>query len=89
MPNTPSAKKRLRQSQEQRVRNRAVKSQLRALDRKVREAVAAGDSDTAAVALRDVSKRLDKAGSKGVIHKNAVARRKSRLTAAVKKLKKA
>jgi small subunit ribosomal protein S20 len=87
MPNTPSAKKRLRQSQEQRLRNRGVKSQLRSLDRKVREAVAAGDVDGADAAVRVAAKRIDQASSKGVIHKNAAARRKSRLQAAIKKIK--
>jgi small subunit ribosomal protein S20 len=58
-------------------RNKAVKSQLRTAVRATREAVAAGDKDKATAALAVASKRLDKAASKGVIHKNQAANKKS------------
>ena len=60
-------------------RNKAVKSELRTLARSVRTAVEAGDAEMAAAALRSASRKLDKAVSKGVIHKNQAANRKSAL----------
>ena len=88
MPNTPSAKKRLKQNIVRRARNRATKSQLKSLTRKVREAVTAGKLDEAATALRVATKELDQAASAKVIHRNAAARTKSRLSAAIKAAKK-
>ncbi len=87
MPTTKSAKKRLRQNLERRARNRSTRSLLKSQVRKVREAVVAADSEAAGTALREASQKLDKAVSKGVIHGNAAARLKSRLSAAVKKSK--
>lgn len=87
MPNTKSAKKRLRQDNEKRARNRAVKSNVRGLLRKVREAVEAGDSAVAEEAFQKAVKKLDQAGAKKVIHPNAVARYKSRLSKKIKGLK--
>ncbi|MGD9647495.1 MAG: 30S ribosomal protein S20 [Pirellulales bacterium] len=84
MPNTKSAKKRLRQSLDRRARNRAAKSNLRSLVKKVRAAVKEADGPAAAEALKAAQARFDKAAAHGVIHKNAAARVKSRLTAAVK-----
>ncbi|MBX9789353.1 MAG: 30S ribosomal protein S20 [Pirellulales bacterium] len=84
MPNTKSAKKRHRQSLERRARNRATKSTLKTLVKKVRVAVKEGNGTAASEALKDVQTRLDKAAAQGVIHKNAAARVKSRLSAAVK-----
>jgi small subunit ribosomal protein S20 len=84
MPNTKSAKKRHRQSLERRARNRATKSSLKTLVKKVRAAVKDADAATAAEALKLAQTRLDKAAANGVIHKNAAARVKSRLSAAVK-----
>ena len=60
-------------------RNKAVKSELRTLARSVRAAVESGDADKAATALRSATRKLDKAVSKGVIHKNQAANRKSAL----------
>jgi small subunit ribosomal protein S20 len=60
-------------------RNKAVKSELRTYVRNAREAIAAGDAEKARAAVRDVSRKLDKAVSKGVIHKNQAANRKSSL----------
>ena len=86
MPNTKSAKKRLRQTVTRTALNRYVKSTVRSQVRKVREAVVAGDLDAARTEFRLAVKRLDKAAAKRVIHPNAVARLKSRLSAAIKKL---
>ena len=60
-------------------RNKAVKSELRTVVRSVRAAVAAGDAEQAAAAVAVASRKLDKAVSKGVIHKNQAANRKSAL----------
>ncbi|MGL5828271.1 MAG: 30S ribosomal protein S20 [Angustibacter sp.] len=60
-------------------RNKAVKSELRTYVRNVRTAIASGDAEGAALALRAVSRKLDKAVSKGVIHRNQAANRKSSL----------
>lgn len=84
MPNTKSAKKRLRQSLERRTRNRAVKSTMKTQLRQVREAVAAGNVAEAQAGFKTAQKKLDQAAAKGVIHKNAAARLKSRLSARIK-----
>jgi small subunit ribosomal protein S20 len=75
--NIKSQIKRNKQNEKARLRNKAVKSELRTLVRRFREAADAGDSDQAQVALKDASRKLDKAASKGVIHKNQAANRKS------------
>jgi small subunit ribosomal protein S20 len=76
---TKSAKKRHRQSLERRAKNRAIKSTIKTQVRKVRQAVAAGDTATAEKELRLAAKKLDRAGAKRSIHPNAAARTKSRL----------
>ena len=80
MPTTKSAKKRLRQSLERRASNRAVKSSVKTQVRKVRQAVADGDISKAETELRLAAKKLDRAAAKKVIHSNAAARTKSRLS---------
>ena len=84
MPNTASAKKRLRQNKKLRMRNRAAKSAMRNQIRKLREAVKAGDGELAQTEFKAAQKRLDRAASKNLIHKNAAARTKSRLVKLVK-----
>ena len=84
MPNTKSAKKRLKQSQGRRLRNRATKSALKTEVRKVRTAVAAGDVETGNTELRVAARKLDQAAAHGVIHRNAAARTKSRLSKSLK-----
>jgi small subunit ribosomal protein S20 len=76
--NIKSQIKRNAQNEKRRVRNKAVRSELKT---RVKHALAAAESgaDNSADALRLAVKRIDKAASKGVIHKNAAARRKSRL----------
>jgi small subunit ribosomal protein S20 len=75
--NIKSQIKRNGQNEKARLRNKAVKSELRTLVRRFREAAAAGDGPEAQSALRDASRKLDKAVSKGVIHRNQAANRKS------------
>ncbi|MCC9600861.1 30S ribosomal protein S20 [Stieleria sp. JC731] len=84
MPNTASAKKRLRQNEKRRLHNRGLRSRMRTQLRKVREAVASGDSEKAQTEFRIAAKRLDQAAAKNLIHKNAAARSKSRLNKLVK-----
>ncbi|MEV5276420.1 MULTISPECIES: 30S ribosomal protein S20 [unclassified Streptomyces] len=79
MANIKSQIKRNKTNEKARLRNKAVKSSLKTAIRKAREAVAAGDLEKATVAAREASKKLDKAVSKGVIHKNAAANKKSAL----------
>ena len=79
MANTKSALKAHRVSERRHERNRAVKSALRTFVKKARVAVAGTLSEDAAEQTKEAAKRLDQAGSKGIIHKNQAARRKSRL----------
>ncbi|TNM67708.1 30S ribosomal protein S20 [Streptomyces sp. NP160] len=83
MANIKSQIKRIRTNEAARLRNKAVKSELRTAVRHVREAVAAGDAEKATTALRVAGRKLDKAVSKGVIHSNQAANRKSALAKAV------
>ena len=69
-----------------RLRNQSVKSSLRTAVRWFREAVEAGDKDKAAELLVSTSRKLDKAASKGVIHKNQAANKKSALALALNKI---
>jgi small subunit ribosomal protein S20 len=77
--NIKSQIKRNRQNEKRRLRNKSVKSALKTAVRKFNEAAATGDLEQAAVLQREASRRLDKAVSKGVIHKNQAANRKSAL----------
>ena len=84
MANIQSQKKRNRQNEKRRVRNKGVRSELKT---RVKGATVAAehDAEDAAVRLVVAQKRLDKAGAKGIIHKNAAARRTSRLMKAANK----
>jgi small subunit ribosomal protein S20 len=75
--NIKSQIKRNRQNEKARLRNKSVKSSLKTVIRKLNEASTAGDTEAAAELLRAASRQLDKAVSKGVIHKNQAANRKS------------
>jgi small subunit ribosomal protein S20 len=75
--NIKSQIKRNRQNEKRRMRNKSVKSSLKTAVRKFHEASTAGDADTATALMRDATRKLDKAVSKGVIHKNQAANRKS------------
>ncbi len=86
MANIKSQIKRIRTNEKARQRNKAVKSELKTYVRRVREAVAGGDKDAASTALAVAARKLDKAVSKGVIHANQAANRKSALSKAVNSL---
>jgi small subunit ribosomal protein S20 len=75
--NIKSQIKRNRQNEKRRLRNKSVKSALKTSVRKFNEAAATGDVEQATALLRDAARKLDKAASKGVIHKNQAANRKS------------
>ena len=79
MANIKSQIKRITTNKKAQERNKAVKSQLKTAVRSARAAVATGDKEQAVKALSLAGKRLDKAVSKGVIHKNQAANRKSSL----------
>ncbi|MEX0612140.1 MAG: 30S ribosomal protein S20 [Pirellulales bacterium] len=87
MPNTASAKKRMRQDTVRRTRNRSTKSNIRTQLRKVREAISAKDHEKSQAEFRTLVKKLDRAAGRNVIHANAAARTKSRVSAAIKALK--
>jgi small subunit ribosomal protein S20 len=87
MPNSPSAKKRLRQSLVRRDRNRAAKSAVRTAIKRVRLAIQDNKVALAETEFRQAARVLDRAGSARVIHRNAAARLKSRIQAAIKRLK--
>ena len=89
MANIKSQIKRIKQNEKARQRNKAVKSELRTYVRKFREAADAGDVQEATVALRLASRKLDKAASKGVIHKNQAANRKSAIAKRLTELQQA
>jgi small subunit ribosomal protein S20 len=75
--NIKSQIKRNKQNEAARLRNKAVKSELKTAVRRFREAAEAGNADEATTAMRSASRLLDKAASKGVIHKNQAANRKA------------
>ena len=83
MANIKSQIKRNKTNEKARLRNKAVKSELKTAIRRTREAVAAGDSAKADAAARAAAKKLDKAVSKGVIHKNQAANKKSAIAQSV------
>ena len=78
MANIKSQKKRNRQNETRRLRNKGVRSELKTRVKAAQDGVATGGEDADAQ-VRAAQKRLDKAGSKGIIHKNQAARRTSRL----------
>jgi small subunit ribosomal protein S20 len=75
--NIKSQIKRNKQNEKARLRNKAVKSELKTAIRRFREAAEAGETEKAAELQRVAARKLDKAASKGVIHKNQAANRKS------------
>jgi len=86
MANTPQSKKRARQNERRYAVNKARRSRIRTFLRKVEEAISAGNAETALAALRAAQPELARGVSKGVLHKNTVARKLSRLNARVKAL---
>jgi len=87
MPNIASAKKRLRQNIATRERNRASRSFVRNRCKNVAKAVLVGSVDEAEKLFREAVKALDQASSKRIVHRNTAARKKSRLSAMIRKLK--
>jgi len=79
MPNTKSAKKRLRQDTRRRLQNRQVKSALKTYTKKVLAAIDEGNAEAAQRELRVATRKLDKAVSNGTLHRRTASRRKSRL----------
>ena len=84
MANTPQSKKRARQSETRFAINKMRRSRIRPFLRKVEEAIASGDKDAAAAALRAAQPELMRGVTKGVVHKNTAARKMSRLASRVK-----
>ena len=86
MANTPQSKKRARQSEARYAVNKARRSRIRTFLRRVEEALASGNQTAAAEALKVAQPELARGVSKGVMHKNTVARKMSRLSSRVKSL---
>ena len=86
MANIASARKRIRQSAKRNARNTARKSRVRTFVKKVEVAIASGDHAVAREALRIAQPEIQRAATKGVLHRNTVARKISRLSARVKAL---
>ncbi|WP_103503826.1 MULTISPECIES: 30S ribosomal protein S20 [Streptomyces] len=87
MANIKSQIKRIKTNEKARLRNKTVKSELKTAVRAAREAIAAGDAEKATAAAQAAGRKLDKAVSKGVLHKNNAANKKSALDAQVASLK--
>jgi small subunit ribosomal protein S20 len=86
MATHPSAEKRHRQAERRTEVNRARVSRIRTFVKKVETALATGDKDAARAALKDAAPEMQRGISKGVLHKNTVARKLSRLSARIKAL---
>ncbi len=86
MANIKSAKKRILVTETRTMRNKAIKSKVKTMIKKVEAAIAAKDKTAAEAALKVATSEISKAASKGVFHKNTAARKISRLTLAVNKM---
>lgn len=86
MANTPQSQKRARQAERRTEVNKARRSRIRTFLRKVEEAIATGNAETATEALRAAQPELMRGVTKGVVHKNTAARKMSRLASRVKAL---
>jgi small subunit ribosomal protein S20 len=86
LANIKSAKKRILVNETKAVRNKQIKSKVKTMIKKVDTAVAAGNKELAQTSLVEAISELDKACSKGVFHKNTVARKASRLSKSVNKI---
>ncbi|GIQ69720.1 30S ribosomal protein S20 [Xylanibacillus composti] len=86
MPNIKSAIKRVKTSEKRRLRNASQKSALRTSVKAVDSAIQTSDVEQAKSAFIEATKKLDKAVTKGLIHKNAAARKKSRLAKKINEL---
>ena len=86
MANTAQSKKRARQNERRAAINKSRRSRIKTFLRKVEEALSIGDKKTAGIALTAVQPELMRGVSKGIFHKNTVARKMSRLSARLKKI---
>ena len=86
MANTASARKRARQSEQQRQHNASLRSELRTAVKNVKKAIEAGDKAAAQGVFRSAVSTIDSIADKNIIHKNKAARHKSRLSAAIKSM---
>jgi small subunit ribosomal protein S20 len=86
MANHKSAEKRIRQTEKRTAVNRARKSRIRTFVKKVELAIAAGDKEAARAAFQEAQPEMQRGVSKGVLHKNTVARKLSRMSARIKAL---
>tara|TARA_R110002012_G_scaffold221295_1_gene392842 strand:- start:599 stop:862 length:264 start_codon:yes stop_codon:yes gene_type:complete len=86
MANTPQSKKRARQNEARFAVNKARRSRIRTFIRKVEEAIASGDKAAAAAAFKEAQPEMMRGVTKGVLHKNTVSRKLSRLSARVNAL---
>ena len=82
----PSAQKRHRQSVKRQARNTAIRSRVRTYVRQLRESISAGNASEAQERLRTATRAINKAATKGILHRNTASRKISRLTIAVRKL---
>ena len=80
MPNIKSAEKRVRQNVKRELRNRRTKSMLKSSIRRFEESLQSGDMEEAKVKLNAAVRQIDRAATRGVVHKNNAARKKSRLS---------
>lgn len=83
MPNSPSAYKRMRQNVKRRKQNRVTKKVVKTLMKRTLASVASHDLDKAAVDVREAMSKIDKAGTRRILHPNTAARRKSKLARAI------
>ncbi|EKP94949.1 30S ribosomal protein S20 [Thermaerobacter subterraneus] len=86
MPNTRSARKRVRIAERNRLRNKMYKTRIKTAIRRLEEALSGGDDDAIRAALRRALSAIDRAAVRGAIHRNTAARKKSRLMQRLKKL---
>ena len=86
MATHPSAEKRHRQSERRTAVNRSRESRIRTFVKKVETAIGSGDKDAARAAFTEAAPEMQRGVSKGVLHKNTVARKLSRLSARIKAL---
>ena len=86
MANSPSAKKRVRQSERRTEINRDRRSRIRTSIKKVEESIAGGDKTAAQAALKAAQPEIMRGATKGILHKNTASRKISRLSARIKSL---
>jgi small subunit ribosomal protein S20 len=89
MPHTRNAKKRMRQNEKRRLRNRAVKKEIKTYIKRLKDLVAGGSLEQVKESFNAVTKKLDKAAARRIVHPNLAARKKSQLARLVHKKEKA